>query len=54
MPGWWYSPQVRKRAAADHAHKKAVRRQKQHLRRVKTAEQLRAIVLGSRHLRPKR
>jgi len=45
--GW--SIETCKRAISDHAHKKRVRRQKQHLRAIKTPEQLRAIMLGSRH-----
>lgn len=46
MPGW--SPRVRKRADRDHAHKKDVRRQKQHLRAIKSPAQLRQIMLGGR------
>lgn len=47
MPGW--GPKVRRRADRDHARKKAARRQKQHLRAIKSDAELRAIVLGSRH-----
>lgn len=39
---------VRARARRDHARKKAVKRQKQHLRTIKTERELRVIVLGSR------
>lgn len=40
----------RRRALKDHAHKKQVRRQQNHLQCIKGPRELRRIVLGSRHL----
>lgn len=38
------------RAIRDHAKKWAAKKQKQHLKSIKTEQELRAITLGSRHL----
>lgn len=43
-----YTPKTRKRAAKDHAAKKAARKQRQHLQAIKSPVELRAIVLGGR------
>ena len=43
-----WKPATRKRADADHARKKAARRQQQHLLRIKTAAQLRVMVLAGK------
>lgn len=42
-----------KRAARDHAHRKDVRKQRQHLHAIKSAAELRRIVLGSRGIHQK-
>lgn len=45
--GRW-SKEVRERADRDHVAKKAARRQKQHLRAIKSEVELRLIVLAGR------
>jgi hypothetical protein len=48
--GRWHG---RIRAIKDHAKKQASKKQKQHLKAIKTEQELRAILLGSRHIRGK-
>jgi hypothetical protein len=48
--GKWHG---RVRAIKDHAKKQAARKQKRHLKTIKTKQELRAILLGSRHIRGK-
>ncbi len=50
LRGW--SIETRKRAAKEHARKKASKIQRQHLLAIKTPAQLRAIVLASRRKQP--
>lgn len=45
-----FTRQTRKRADRDHARKKLAKKQKQHLRSIKSQGEIRKIVLGSRHL----
>ena len=51
MPGW--GPEGRKRADKAHAAKKRTRAQKLHLLFIKSAVQLRQMVLASRRRQPK-
>ena len=44
--GW--SADVRKRVSKDHARKKAARKQRQHLERIKSPTELRTIMLAGR------
>ena len=43
-----WSPETRKRADADHARKKAARKQRRHLLAIKTETELRQMVLATR------
>lgn len=47
----WADGSTQKRIRKDRAHRRTVRRQQQHLRSIKSKEQLRAILLGSRHIK---
>jgi hypothetical protein len=49
----WWSRAMRKRAARGRRRKKLAAGQRRWLRGLKTRGQLRAIVLGSRHLKPR-
>lgn len=46
----WADGSTQRRIERDRARRKATRRQKQHLRSIKSEAQLRAILLGSRHI----